>query len=155
MSEAIERLAREIGERLAAAAVPDEQLAEFVPARRRGPFVQRARFVATGRAWRLGAVLVDREGRLWATGTVTRAVEPRPFSSDKTLAGEQRREWQRLAARAFRSGETVDFDHRPLEFGDAIVERDGVLWLRLPDAEVRLADYLEDRAALAVEARAR
>lgn len=157
MSDALERLGSRIAERLAAAGVPDEQLAELVPARRRGPFTRRAHFVGSGRAWRLGAVLVDRAGRMWLTGTVTRAVEPRPFASDKTLAGEQRREWQRLAARAFRADETVDFGHRPIELGDGdpVTERDGVLVLRLPDAEVDLAGYLEDRAALAVDARAR
>lgn len=157
MSDALSRLGREIASRLAAAGVPDEQLAELVPARRVGPFTRGPRFVAAGRAWRLGAVLVDREGRMWSTGTATRAVEPRPFASDKTLAGEQRREVQRLAARAFRDGETVDFVHRPLDIGEggAVIERDGELLLRLPDAEVALADYLEDRATLAVEARGR
>ena len=68
-----------------------------------------------GRAWRLGALLIDREGALYATGNVTRAIVPKDFNSDKTVAGDERREIQRAAARgAFRPGESVNYDWRRL-----------------------------------------
>lgn len=153
MSDAVRALGMQTAERLRLAGAPDEQLAELDPPRRFGPFTRGARFRGTGRAWRLGAVLVTADGDLYATGTVTRAVEPRPFASDKTLAGQERRELQRLAARAFRVGDTVNHGHRPLRTGDEgdIVDRDGVLFLRLPDAQVPLAGYLDDRVQLAAE----
>lgn len=153
MTETLRELGTRVAERLRLAGAPDEQLAELDPPRRLGPFTRSARFRATGRAWRLGAVLVTAHGDLYATGTVTRAVEPRPFGSDKTLAGQERRELQRLAARAFRAGDTVNHGHHPLRLGNEgdIVDRDGTVLLRLPDAEVSLADYLDDRVRLAVE----
>lgn len=153
MTDTLRELGTRLAERLRLAGAPDEQLAELDPPRRLGPFTRGARFRGTGRAWRLGAVLVTADGDLYATGTVTRAVEPSPFTSDKTLAGQERRELQRLAARAFRAGDTVNHGHRPLHLGDEgeVVERDGTLLLRLPDAEVSLPDYLDDRVQLAAE----
>jgi hypothetical protein len=153
VSDALRALGAQTAELLRVAGAPDEQLAELDPPRRLGPFTRRARFRGTGRAWRLGAVLVSDDGELFSTGTVTRAVEPRPFASDKTLAGQERRELQALAARAFRAGDTVNHGHHPLRSGDGgdIVERDGMLLLRLPDALVPLADYLDDRVRLAAE----
>ena len=107
---------------------------------------------ASGRAWRLGALLLDREGRLYAVGRVTRALEPRDFNSDKTVAGEARRDEQRAAARgSFTRGETVNFDVRPLDTAApeaplAIVEGE----LTVVDGAVRmpLERYLTDRAEL-------
>lgn len=156
MSQSLRDLGARVAERLDAAGVPDEQLAELDPPRRIGPVTRRARFRGVGRAWRLGAVLVGRDGSMWATGAVTRAVEPRPFGSDKTLAGNERRELQHLAARAFRTGDTVNHGHRELTIGAAddtvtVVDRDGRLILRLPNADVDLAEYLDDRVQLAVD----
>ena len=56
---------------LDAAGTPDEALGELRTSRFRA-----ARFVPTGRAWRLGVLLLDRDGTLYETGNVTRAVEP-------------------------------------------------------------------------------
>jgi len=105
-----------------------------------------------GRAWRLGALLLDREGNLYAVGRVTRALEPRDFNSDKTVAGEARREEQRAAARgSFTRGETVNFDIRPVdpdtpEAPLAVVN--GVLTVIDGSVRMPLARYLGDRAEL-------
>lgn len=109
-----------------------------------------------GRAWRLGALLLDREGNLYAVGRVTRALEPRDFNSDKTVAGEARRELQRAAARgSFTRGETVNVDIRPLhpnapEAPLAII--DGVLTVIDGSVRMPLARYLSDRAELLPDA---
>lgn len=153
MIPTVRRIAIAAAAELAAAGVPDEQLADLVPARRIGPILRRARFVPTGRAWRLGAVLVDAAGSVWTTGSVTRAVVPRQFAANKSPAEEQRRDLQRTAAKAFPVGETVDFGHEPVGDGAdaAIVERGGILWLRLADQDVAFEPYLADRVRLAVQ----
>ena len=110
-----------------------------------------------GRAWRLGSLLLDRDGNLYATGRVTRAIEPRDYNSDKTVAGEARREEQRAAARgSFRSGETVNFDVVLLDV--SLVNADNPTPpLALVDGELFVVDgavhapllrYLADRAEL-------
>ena len=73
-----------------------------------------------GHAWRVGALLIGSDGNLYATGKVTRAVVPKDFNSDKSIAGEERREIQRAAARgAFRAGESVNYEWVPLTTDDA------------------------------------
>jgi hypothetical protein len=68
-----------------------------------------------GRAWRLGALLIDRSGELYATGKLTRAIVPKDFNSDKSVAGEERRDIQRAAARgSFPTGEGVNYEWRRL-----------------------------------------
>ena len=105
-----------------------------------------------GRAWRLGSLLLDRDGNLYATGRVTRAIEPRDYNSDKTVAGEARREEQRAAARgSFRSGETVNFDVVLLDVEHptpplALV--DGELFVMDGAVHAPLLRYLADRAEL-------
>ena len=110
-----------------------------------------------GRAWRLGALLLDRDGNLYATGRVTRAIEPRDYNSDKTVAGEARREEQRAAARgSFRSGETVNFDVVLLDVESVDVEHsqpplamvDGELFVVDGSVHSPLLTYLADRAEL-------
>jgi hypothetical protein len=92
-----------------------------------------------GRAWRLGALLIDRNGQLYATGNVTRAIVPKDFNSDKTMAGHERREIQRAAARgAFRPGESVNYDWRRVTADEA----------RELVAPTDLEAYLRERFAL-------
>jgi hypothetical protein len=92
-----------------------------------------------GRAWRLGALLLSDDGSLYEVARVTRAVEPRDFSSDKTVAGEQRREQQRAAARGrFERGETVNHGFRTVSVDQA---------QSIVGAEPLVA-YLRDRALL-------
>lgn len=105
-----------------------------------------------GRAWRLGSLLLDAEGRLYAVGRVTRAIEPRDFNSDKTVAGEERREEQRAAARGtFTRGETVNFDIRALDPSapeSPLAVVDGELMVIDGSVRMPLLRYLTDRADL-------
>ena len=135
---------------LDAAGVPDEALAELRPARSIGPITRPVKLSAVGRAWRLGEVLVTRDGRLLATGSVVRAVIPKDFSANKSPAEEQRRALQRAAARGpFSVGESVNYDYRPA-LGHSVFEQDGAIILRLPYAEVPLESYLADRVGFAI-----
>lgn len=135
---------------LDAAGVPDEALAELRPARSLGPITRPAKFAALGRAWRLGEILVTRDGQLLATGSVVRAVVPKDFAANKSPAEEQRRALQRAAARGpFAAGESVNFDYRPA-LGHTVFEQDGAIILRLPYAEVPLEGYLADRVRFAI-----
>ena len=110
-----------------------------------------------GRAWRLGSLLLDRDGTLYATGRVTRAIEPRDYNSDKTVAGEARREEQRAAARgSFRPGETVNFEVVLLDVEAVDADNpqpplamvDGELFVVDGSVHSPLLSYLADRAEL-------
>ena len=136
--------------RLAAASVADEALAELRPERRLGPLTRPAKFEPVGRAWRLGELLVTRDGQLLATAKVIRAVIPKDFSANKSPAEEHRRSLQRAAARGpFHPGETVNYDHRPA-LGHIVFEQGDSVILRLPYAEVELEGYLADRVDFAI-----
>lgn len=120
---------------LEAAGVHDEALGTLVPARRfRGEVLKPA-----GRAWRLGALLLDRDGQLYATGEVTRAIEPLRGVANKSPDAEARREKRRAAVRGrFAEGEVVNFGYRPIDPPDDV-------------NGVPLAAYLADRVALAAD----
>lgn len=152
MSDLQGMLSRTIAQ-LDAGGVPDEALAVVREPRRIGPLVRPQKFIPQGRAWRLGALLVSRDGELYATGTVTRAIIPKDFSANKSPSEAVRRELQRAAAKGpFRPGESVNHGYRPA-LGDLVIERDGALVVRLPDAEVPLEAYLADRVKTALEPR--
>ncbi|NYF10400.1 hypothetical protein HDC94_001556 [Leifsonia sp. AK011] len=146
----LDELVADAAARLDAAGVPDEALAELRPERRLGPLTRPAKFVPVGRAWRLGDLLVTRDGELLATGSVVRAVVPKDFSANKSPAEEHRRNLQRAAARGpFATGESVNYDFRPA-LGHTVVEHDGTVTLRLAYAEVALEAYLADRVRFAI-----
>lgn len=142
---------RELAHSLAARGARDEAIGVWRERRAFGiarpPIIE-----PVGRAWRLGSLLLDADGGLHAVGRVTRALEPRDFNSDKTVAGEARREEQRAAARgSFARGETVNFDSRPLdpdapELPLALV--DGELTVLDGSIRMPLERYLRDRAEL-------
>jgi len=70
-----------------------------------------------GRAWRLGMLLLDRSGNLFATGSVTRAVEPGRVTN-QSPAAEVRRAARRTAARGpFARG---PFARGPFARGDVV-----------------------------------
>lgn len=84
---------------------------------------------------------------------MTRAIVPKDFAANKSPAEAARRELQRAAARGpFAPGESVNHGYRPA-LGDSVVDRDGVPVLRLPDADVPLEAYLDDRIRTALEPR--
>lgn len=148
------------------AGVPAEALAEFFPEGRRFLVLPRpATMRAIGEAWRLGTLLLDTTGGLWAAGRATRATERgRPgYQSDSR---EERRD---LAAAALRggypAGTSVNFDARPLSLDEASVraqsEHSPIAW---NEGEIRvrwragatlegaptLAHYLSERAELLI-----
>jgi hypothetical protein len=149
--------------RLAAAGARDEALATFVPEHRVMLVRRKATMLPLGRVWRLGVLLLDADGRLYATGSTTRALEPgrRAYQSQ---SAELRREYRGAAFRGpFERGETVNFDAAPIELqDDGLRESQGPLVLRgeeamvrwdqsSPDALALLDEYLADRVRLLVD----
>lgn len=111
-----------------------------------------------GRVWRLGVLLLDREGRLYAAGAATRAVEP-PHPNYQSVSGEERRELRRLALRSgFEPGESVNFDAEELALDEGSLRAGsgpllldgGRLLVRWAPGQghVPLKPYLEERSRL-------
>jgi hypothetical protein len=142
----LDRLAAE----LAAGGARDEALARFVPPRRVLGLVGRPALKPLGRVWRLGVLLLARDGRLYATGAITRAVEP-GHPGHVAVSAEQRRAVRAAAHRAFAEGETVDYDAEPIELApEALRNATGPLFLRDGQALVRWSASADDDAAAPV-----
>lgn len=149
------------------AGAPPEALAEYVPeARRLLMFPKPATMRPIGEAWRLGSLLLDTDGGLWAAGRATRAAE-RGRAGYQSLSREERREIAAAALRGgYAAGSPVNFDAHRLSLDEG--------WLRAqgPDSPVGLAggevrvrwragaaldgaptleQYLRDRVALLVD----
>ena len=147
-------------EELRARGVPDEAVAVLRTPRAFGPIRRAPVMVPTGRAWRLGVLLLAADGGLAATGRVTRALEP-TRSQDLSAGVEARKDARRAAARGrFREGEAVHWDVVPLTLAaDALLDPGdpfpGRLSLRGQEVVVQwgptagdvrpLAAYLRDR----------
>jgi hypothetical protein len=94
---------------------PSEALAILHKGRGIGALRTAPYMVRVGQAWRLGVVLLDAEGRLYATGEVTRAVEPKLAVTNRSPAADRRREFRRAAVRGkFADGETINHGFTPL-----------------------------------------
>lgn len=143
-------------ERIGAA---DEALGELREGRGVGRLRGQPKLVPVGRAWRLGVVLLDRAGRLYATGEITRAIEPQVAVTNRSAAAELKREYRRAAVRGpFPTGETINHEFAALDLSpDALRESSGLLSLtgdgavlvRLPSgSRIPLENYLADRVAL-------
>ena len=138
----------------------DEALAEHVPERRTLGIPRAARMTPLGRVWRLGVLLVDTEGRLFATGRVVRAERPVRRSTPAAAIAEQRAFAAAAVKGGFAEGETVNFGAAPVD--PAEMERSGAsgpivmvgdgLFVRWnptqPDALTPLGRYLADRVEL-------
>jgi hypothetical protein len=132
---------------------PDEALATLKLRRFAPP-----KLVAVGRAWRLGVLLLDRDGGLRTVGVVTRAVEPLRGVANKSAEAEERRELRRAAVRGrFPEGEAVNVDAVPIPMDAAalaradgtVALRDGVLMVEWNRGLYRqLEPYLAERIAL-------
>lgn len=134
-------------------AARDESLAVLKPPRRFMP--GQPTLLPAGRAWRLGVLLLDADGNLYATGHVTRAIEPKDFNSDKTVAGEQRRDEQRAAARGpFERGDVVNYGFERLSLTSPahplVGDGDG-LFVESQFGRTPLEKYLTDHASLLLE----
>jgi len=145
-SEDAESMARNVAELLARTVatlqgrgIQDEALAVLRPARRVLLVRRPAAMVPTGRAWRLGVLLIDRQGKLFATGKVTRAIEPKRGVNDHSLAADQRREIEFAAARGpFAAGEVVNFALEPIDLDAASLRAgSGPLWIEGDTVMVR------------------
>ena len=99
--------------------LPDESLGAWKQSRGLGRLRPAPTLQPAGRAWRLGVLLIDRQGRLFATGEVTRAIEPQIAVTSRTLLAEEKREIRRAAARGrFPEGEVVNHSYTPIDLGE-------------------------------------
>src|ERR1700761_6867872 len=103
------------------AGAPDEALAEFVPSRGIGPFATAEKFRPLGRAWRLGVLLLNRSGRLYLVGEVTRAIEPGRAAVNRSALGERRRSLRLAAARSYPKGEAVNYGFASVDTSEDVV----------------------------------
>lgn len=144
----LERTAAE----LAAGGARDEALARFVPARRVLGFAGRPAMKPLGRVWRLGVLLLARDGGLLATGAITRAVEP-GHPGHVAVSAEQRREVRAAAYRGpFTEGETVNYDAEPIDLDPAALRAgSGPLLLRDGRLLVRWSASADDSLAAPFE----
>lgn len=104
-------------ETLAAAGARTEVLAAFEPERRVLGVRRAPRMRVLGRVWRLGALLVDERGALFAVGRVVRAERPARRSVTAESVAEQRAYRAAAVKGGIAEGETVDFDVRPIGLG--------------------------------------
>jgi hypothetical protein len=158
----VKRLLGAAVERLAATGARDEALARFVPARRKFLITREARMESLGRVWRLGVLLLGRDGTLYATGSTTRATEP-GRTAYQSVSAEVRRGYRAAAHRSgFAPGETVNFDAQPIVLeprtivgsaGPLVLLDDGafVKWSETSAALTPFAGYLDDRLGLLVD----
>ncbi|MES2092343.1 MAG: hypothetical protein V4531_00840 [Actinomycetota bacterium] len=107
----LRRLLVDTIERLEAMGVADEAIATLRPSRRIALIPRPAVMEPVGRAWRLGVLLLDRDGRLFATGGITRAIELTHQTVYMNADALHRRELRVAATRGgFAPGDTVNFD---------------------------------------------
>lgn len=152
-------------ERLTAAGAREEALAVYEGRRRKLLITREPVLRPAGRVWRLGVLLLDRDGGLHATGAIVRATEP-GRTQYVSVSAETRRAYRAAAERGhFRDGETVNFDAEPVSLevddlceaaarrGAPLFLRDGRVWARwsasVSDADARDAvAYLAERVDL-------
>jgi hypothetical protein len=115
-------------QRLIDSGARDEALGSLNPGRGLLGLKTNAKMVPTGRAWRLGVLLLDREGRLFATGSLTRAVVPGRVTN-QSPAQELRKADRLAAARGkFEPGEVVNYRYTPIDVSaESLREGAGVL----------------------------
>lgn len=163
--DALREVLRRAVARLEAADARDEPLAEYVEAHRvllvkRNPVLR-----PVGRAWRLGALMLGRDGTLYATGAIVRAREA-GVRNYQSQSAEERRDLRAAALRGkFETGETVNHGWREISLdaaslrsgeGPVVFAPDGSLVVRwnaaLGDSAVRdVAAYVDERVGLLVD----
>ena len=150
--ERAKRLLREAADRLAGAGIADEAVAEFEPAGRRLGIPRRARLRPVGRGWRLGVLLLQGDGTVRATGSVTRAVPP-GHPGHMAVSTEERREVRAAAFRGpFPPGSSVNYDAPVIPLtADALRDATGPLLLRDDAVRVRWSLSAGDDAARDLE----
>ncbi|CAM5428434.1 hypothetical protein [Leifsonia shinshuensis] len=161
-AEAVDRVRAALADavrRLEEAEARDEALAVLVPRRRRFGIPREPVLRPTGRVWRLGVLLLARDGTLHATGQLVRATPP-GRTQYVSVSAETRRAYRAAAERGhFRDGETVDFDAPEIELTveglrattGPLLLRDGqalVRWSAASEQTVGFHDYLAERVDL-------
>ncbi|PPH04320.1 hypothetical protein C5C44_07415 [Rathayibacter sp. AY1F6] len=115
-------LLREVSAELDARGIADQAVAELRTPRAILGFRRKPVMAPVTRAWRLGVVLLGREGELLATGSVTRAVAPL-HANNQSESQEARREIRRAAFDGpFQEGEIVNYGWRRLALDAAALE---------------------------------
>lgn len=160
--EAVARIRDALAEavtRLNEAGARDEARAVLVPRRRTLGIPREPVLRPEGRAWRLGVLLLGRDGTLFATGRLVRATPP-GRTQYVSESAETRRAYRAAAERGhFRDGETVDFDAPEIELTveslrastGPLLLRDGealVRWSASSEQTVGFAAYLAERVEL-------
>lgn len=111
--------------RLRGADVPTEALAEYVAPRKAFLRTRPATMRPIGEVWRLGSLLLDTEGNLYAAGHATRSAE-RGRPGYQSVSREERRE---IAAAALRGGypigTAVNYDAVPIPIPTPLVAEAG------------------------------
>ena len=142
-------------DRLDAAGARDELLATWVTRRFRS-----GTFVTVGRGWRLGVLLLGRDGALYAGGPSMRIDTLRHDNHQSNLAAERRALRAAALAAGVPAGETLAYDADPITLDDGLTASPGPLVLS-PDAVlvrwnphatnlVPLGPYLDDRVGLLI-----
>lgn len=137
--------------------IHDESVAVLKPAKKIALFTKPPVMSPLGRAWRLGVLLLDREGGVRATGSITRVAEAgHPIGLSTSV--ERRRDARLAATRGrFPAGEVVNFDVGEVAVDPAsvragsglLVLADEVLRVRLPTGgSMPLEAYLADRMSV-------
>jgi hypothetical protein len=123
--------------------------------------------IPIGRVWRLGVLLLDADGGVYATGRVVRAERPARRSITAEAVAEQRALRAAAVKGGIPEGETVNFAGGRIDFeqlgraaasGPLVLSGDGeggldvfVSWSPTqPDALTPLETYLRDRVDLLV-----
>lgn len=146
--------------RLADADVKQESLGVMREQRKIAIFTTPAMMQPVGSAWRLGVVLLDADGALYSTASVTRAVAPLRGVTNQSIEAEERRDIRRAATRGpFVVGEVINFNFAAIRIdAESVLSADGELsvaegtvLVRLgTDAVVPLERYLDDRVTLLI-----
>lgn len=104
----MKRILEGAASRLAAAGARDEALAVYVEPRKVLGITRQPVLRPVARAWRLGALLLGRDGKLYATGAIIRAGEA-GVRNYQSQSAEDRRDLRAAALRGkFAPGETVN-----------------------------------------------
>ncbi|AND16372.1 hypothetical protein C5C18_04145 [Rathayibacter tritici] len=146
---ALTALLGEVCAELEARSVADQALAQLRIPRAILGFRRKPVMAPVTRAWRLGVLLLGRQGELFATGSVTRAVAPL-HANNQSESQEARREIRRAAFDGpFQEGEIVNYGWRPLALDAAALEAgEEPLVLRGSEVLVRWAPGLGDQGLM-------
>lgn len=162
LQDALDRAAR----RLVEAGARDEALAEYVAPRKVLGLTRPAVLRPVARAWRLGALMLGRDGTLYATGAIVRAGEA-GVRNHQSQSAEDRRDLRAAALRGkFAPGESVNHGWAVVDLtalgsadpvaGPVFLAADGSVRVRwnaaLGDGASReLVAYIDERVGLLVD----